>query len=454
MNNNKENTNTDIDRKMIEDTSISIEATSIPIGATSITSYIEKDNTLRIKTLAGITSIMVNNNMITGLKIKEMLIHSTCLLSDDLLLIKDGKEIHNDDIVHLHTKTTASSQISNNDDNNDDNNHDKKKKKIETFIFALIRSTSTSKAELVIKNKNENKSYNLSFQANMKIFQLRKEISKLSGIRSTALRMILGSRVLKDEGILGDYILSAVTKKNKVSIDKQLVIQVSRIIDITQDVDIKVHFPNRSLLEFSMEVGVPMSTARQILSKRFFLPLNFPLDIFLDKQYRNKLDYSRSLIDYGIYPTPGKTTCVDLYIQVYDGMNNKKAPLNSLDQMLDALINDISSKTTKKTSKSKQRQQSTDATSTATPSVATTASSTIPSKKSSRGGLFSSMKRGFLSNNKKDSIKKEDDCIINKEDDTPMKIKKMSNVTKQVLMAENTLNFDDRAEINDNKSAL
>jgi hypothetical protein len=453
MNNNKENTNTDIDRKMIE-------ATSITNEATSITSYIEKDNTLRIKTLAGITSIMVNNNMITGLKIKEMLCYNTCLLSDDLLLIKDGKEIHNDDIVHLHTKTTASSQISNNDDNNNDNNHDyndidkthDKKKKIETFIFALIRSTSTSKAELVIKNKNENKSYNLLFQANMKIFQLRKEISKLSGIRSTALRMILGSRVLKDEGILGDYILSAVTKKNKVSVDKQLVIQVSRIIDITQDVDIKVHFPNRSLLEFSMEVGVPMSTARQILSKRFFLPLDLPLEIFLDKQYRNKVDYSRSLIDYGIYPTPGKPTCVDLYIKVYDGMNNKKAPLN----LLDALINDISStfKTTKKTSKSKQRQLSTDATSSATPSVATIASSTIPSKKS-RGGLFSSMKRGFLSNNKKDTIKKEDDCIINKEDDTPMKIKKMSNVTKQVLMmSENTLNFDDRAEINDNKSAL
>jgi hypothetical protein len=199
-----------------------------------------------------------------------------------------------------------------------------------------------------------------------------------------------------------------------------------------------------------MEVGVPMSTARQILSKRFFLPLDLPLEIFLDKQYRNKVDYSRSLIDYGIYPTPGKTTCVDLYIKVYDGMNNKKAPLN----LLDALINDISStfKTTKKTSKSKQRQQSTDATSSATPSVATIASSTIPSKKS-RGGLFSSMKRGFLSNNKKDTIKKEDDCIINKEDDTPMKIKKMSNVTKQVLMSENTLNFDDRAEIND-KTAL
>ena len=450
MNNNKENTHADIDRKMIE-------ATSITNEATSITSYIEKDNTLRIKTLAGITSIMVNNNMITGLKIKEMLCYNTCLLSDDLLLIKDGKEIHNDDIVHLHTKTTASSQISNNDDNNNDNNHDDdndknhhKKKKIETFIFALIRSTSTSKAELVIKNQNENKSYNLSFQANMKIFQLRKEISKLSGIRSTALRMILGSRVLKDEGILGDYILSAVTKKNKVSVDKQLVIQVSRIIDITQDVDMKVHFPNRSLLEFSMEVGVPMSTARQILSKRFFLPLDLPLEIFLDKQYRNKVDYSRSLIDYGIYPTPGKTTCVDLYIKVYDGMTNKKAPLN----LLDALINDISStfKTTKKTSKSKQRQQSTDATSSATPSVATIASSTIPSKKS-RGGLFSSMKRGFLSNNKKDTIKKEDDCIISKEDDTPMKIKKMSNVTKQVLMSENTLNFDDRAEIND-KTAL
>jgi len=439
---NKENTKTDSDRKMIE--------------ATSKTLYIEKDNTLRIKTLAGITSIIVNNNnMITGLNIKEMLCYNTCLLSDDLLLIKDGKEIHNDDILHLHTKTTKSSQISNNDDddNNNDNNHDKKKK-TETFIFALIRSTSTSKAELVIKNKNESKSYNLSFQANMKIFQLRKEISKVLGIRSTALRMILGSRVLKDEGILGDYILSAVTKKNKVSVDKQLVIQVSRIIDITQDVDIKVHFPNRSLLEFSMEVGVPMSTARQILSKRFFVPVDFPLEIFLDKQYRNKLDYSRSLIDYGIYPTPGKTTCVDLYIKVYDGMNNKKAPLNSLDEMLDALINDISStfKTTKKTSKSKQRQQSTDTTSSATPSVAATPSSTIPSKKS-RGGLFSSMKRGFLSNNKKDAIKKEDYCIINKEDDTPMKIKKMSNVTKQVLMSEITLNFDDRAEIND-KSAL
>ena len=381
----------------------------------------------RIKTLAGITSIMITNETV-GIEIKEKVCSGTSLTIDDILLVQNGREIKDN---HKVTISVSKSHISHNNVND--------KKKVDTFIFAIIRSTSTRKANLVIKNKNENKSYNLSFQMNMKIFQLRKEISKLAGIRTTALRMIIGSRVLKDECILGDYILSAAKKNN---VQKQaVVIQISRIIDITQDADIKIHFPNKSILEFSMEVGVAISTARQILAQRFYMPLDVPLEIYLDKQYQNKLDYSRSLLDYGIYPMAGKKTIVDLYIKVYDG--NNKMPLDSLDNMLDCLIHDISSsmKAEKKTSKAMKLQSALKTTTTLSANASTTQATTssVPSKKpSSKGGLFSSMRRGFLSN-KKDSIKKDnDDCIITKDDATPIKIQKMSNVTKQV----NTLLFD------------
>lgn len=396
------------------------------------------DNMLRIKTLAGITSIMINtNNQITGNEIKELLCSNTCILPDDILLIKGGKEIKNDHVVFLQPKTTTTpTKLDNNNDNN--------KKKIDE-IFAIIRSTSTSKAQLVIKNKNDNKVYNLSYQANMKIFQLRKEISKITGIRSSACRMILGARVLKDSGILGDYILSAVTKQNKLNLnlDHKLVIQVSRVIDITTDIDIKVHFPNKSILEFSMEVGVPMQTARLILANRFFMPLHVPLEIYLDKAFRNKLDYTRSLIDYGICPTPGKKTCVDLFLRVYNGemeSQPKRASIDCLDQMIDQMIGGFSSTfKTSKGSKSKQQQQPQQS----TKEVTKTSTATIaPTKKSTKGGLFSSMKRGFLSSGSKKDCVKENDCIITKDDNTPIKIKKMSNVTKQVLkMSENNLNL-------------
>jgi hypothetical protein len=379
--------------------------------------------TLKLKTLAGISSIMITSNeTTTGNDIKLKLCEGTCLTSHDILLVKDGKEIKSDALVNDHLDKL---------NHDKDNDNDKKKADDTAVIFALLRSTSTSKADLVIKNKNENKSYNLSFQVNMKIFQLRKEISKISGIKPPALRMILGSRVLKDEGIIGDYLLS-----EKKRMNKQTVIQISRIIDITHDVDIKIHFPNKSILEFSMEVGVAISTARQILAQRFFMPLNVPLEIYLDKQYQNKLDYSRSLLDYGIYPIPGKKTTVDLYIKVYDGKVNNKT---SLEDMLDNLINDISSSMKTKVSKAKKISESKNATLSATnvlTKITTSAStSSVSSKKPSKGGLFSSMRRGFLSKSKKN-----DDSIITKEDDTPIKIKKMSNVTKQV----NTLLFDEQ----------
>lgn len=392
------------------------------------------DNMLKIKTLTGITSIMINtNNQITGNEIKELLCSNTCILPDDILLIKGGKEIKNDHVVFLQPKTTTTPTKL--DNNNNDNN----KKKIDE-IFAIIRSTSTSKAELVIKNKNDNKVYNLSYQANMKIYQLRKEISKITGIRSSACRMILGARLLKDEGILGDYILSVI-KKNKLNLnlDHKLVIQVSRVIDITTDIDIKVHFPNKSIIEFSMEVGVPMMIARQILAKRFFMPLSVPLEIYLDKAFRNKLDYTRSLIDYGICPTPGKKTCVDLFLRVYNGEMESQPKRDCLDQMIDQMIGGFSSTfKTLKGSKSKQQQQPQQSTKEVTKTSTTTVA---PTKKSTKGGLFSSMKRGFLSSGSKKDCVKENDCIITKDDNTPIKIKKMSNVTKQVLkMSENNLN--------------
>jgi len=458
--------------------------------------YKEKDNTIKIKTLSGIISVNISsydNNVINGNDIKKLLISNTCLMVDDILLIKDGKEVKNDDIISLELRLnslhTSNNTINNNNtdnDDNDDNNNDTNNNNNDTnniskinksLIFAIIRSTANSKTDVIIKNKQDNKSYTLSYQVNMKIFQLRKEISKVTGIRQPALRMIIGCRILKDEGIIGDYILSTV-KKNKQCIEN-IVIQVSRTIDVTQDVDIKVHFPNRSIIEFSMEVGVPISTARQILSRSYYMPLDVPLEIYLDKKYLTKLDYTRSLIDYGICPTPGKKICVELYIKVNNG-NNRNTSLNPFEEMLDGLISDITStmkksKSTKsKSSEAKSRTKTATATantiisdsnqSIITATVTETPQTSIgTSKKPSRGGLFSSMKRGFLSHSKKDNSKKENDndCIITKDDNTPMKIKKMSNVTKQVLLSEkvtnsnsNTLLFDETGDIKDSQSTL
>lgn len=456
--------------------------------------YKEKDNTIKIKTLTGITSVNISSygSVINGNEIKTLLISNTCLVVDDILLIKDGKEVKNDDVISLEQRIypsyTTSSNSNDNDENNDNINtnnnsydddiNNSSKVDNKSLIFAIIRSTAKSKADLIVKSKQDNKSYSLSYQVNMKIFQLRKEISKVTGIRQPAIRLIIGCRILKDEGIIGDYILSTV-KKNKQS-NENIVIYVSRTIDVTQDVDIKVHFPNRSVIEFSMEVGVPISTARQILCRSYYMPLDVPLDIYLDNRYLTKLDYNRSLIDYGICPTPGKKTCVELYIKVNHGGINKNGSLNSLEEMLDGLINDITSsmKKSKKSTKTKTKTATTAAVATTTKTIATDSnqsimteaippqtsigtSSSVTGKKPVRGGLFSSMKRGFLSHSKKDVSKKENDCIITKDDNTPMKIKKMSNLTKQVILAEkvtteisNTLLFDETGDIKDSQSTL
>ena len=72
------------------------------------------------------------------------------------------------------------------------------------------------------------------------------------------MRCIIGGRVLRDENILGDYVLStALGSKVQNKRAKEITLYVNKTIDLKRDVDIHFHLMGGSVIKSYFDIKSP-----------------------------------------------------------------------------------------------------------------------------------------------------------------------------------------------------
>jgi hypothetical protein len=208
-------------------------------------------------------------------ELKCLLCKSTALKSSELIILNGaGKELTDDDKIH------ESNQL-----------------------YAVVRSNASSMIDVKVILRDGSKKYEYAarFSAGIKIFQLKRDLQKMTKIPTTALRAIIASRLIRDEYILGDYILAAASRSGQAENMKGVfTIFVQRSFDATKEAAVMVLLPNGHKFNTFLAVGERLIKMRDILWHQLRMPRD--LRVFFATKVNERyvpIDESKSLVDYG-----------------------------------------------------------------------------------------------------------------------------------------------------------
>jgi hypothetical protein len=268
----------------------------------------QKMKQIKIKTLVGDITINLptNDENFTTHDLKLLLCNgSSPFIPDDILLVSKGNELKNDDIIIYKQQQQVKEQ------KND-------------VIFALIRSSVNTIAKVNVKSTNNKSSKiykDVEFPVNSKIFHFKRELQKLTGIKSSAMRIIISARVLKESCIIGDYLLLASIKKNCSSskptsntTTSPLLVHVSKSIDFKQEIKLNLFFGQVSNFTITWEIGSPLSYIEETLWRSYAFPkyMKFTLAYKEDNNDIIIYDMNKSLFENGV--TNSSLKSINLYM--------------------------------------------------------------------------------------------------------------------------------------------
>ena len=313
-------------RSLLEPLNSTVEYSFSQVNENSITSskkFKEVNLSLKIKTLFGEIMLKLDDNeqsSLSATQLKVVLCRNTDFQPGDLILVRNGRSIPDDSVV-----VNERSQLV---------------KSPKEDIFVLLKPSCSTQCVFNVKVSSNDGSgatkflSGLSYPANSKIFYLKRELYKQTKISEGAMRLILGAKVLKDEYMLGDYIILA-TKRNtfplsstssstpfsslsssksastsgqqKSSASNRCTIFLQITIDMNREVEINIKLINKETLKFSLNIGAPLIHMRQILHHRYHIPphmalkfiTNFKRDSKTPGEKYHLTDMSKSLYDYG-----------------------------------------------------------------------------------------------------------------------------------------------------------
>merc|ERR1712065_25712 len=189
----------------------------------------------KVKTVCGEIHIPLQRPW-TSSAIKKELCKSVDICPRDIRLIAGGKELIDDEIVS-------------------------------PYVYALTRTDASShvNATLVVSNDKKRATMEgVRFSCSLKIFQLRRQLSRMTKISENGMRLIIGARALRDENLLGDYVLISQKRRNTKP-NAEVTIYVNNPIDLRKDVDVRFHLIGGKVLKSYFDLKTPITRLREII---------------------------------------------------------------------------------------------------------------------------------------------------------------------------------------------
>merc|ERR1719408_29471 len=210
--------------------------------------------------------------------VKELLSHQSSIASGDIMLVSQAQEFSGE----MEVSDTK-------------------------MVYAMIRTKATSLITFNLCVNNGSSKTNLEFtvSASTKVYQLKRELRKVTKISEFGMRCIIGGRMLKDENMIGDYILSTSLSSSKVqrkqSQQKRVTMYVSKTIDMKKDVNIKFYLLGGNVVKSYFELQSPISGLHALLRSITRIPMNISWNLCVEMlDSLVLLDTDKCLFDYGV----------------------------------------------------------------------------------------------------------------------------------------------------------
>jgi len=226
------------------------------------------------------------------------------LQPDDLMLICNGCLLRDDDCVDVARLVEMNCKL-----------------------YVLVKTTSKTIVNLTFKGEVSSSSSpnTLSVTASSRVFHLRKLLlsKKITTLKTGAQRIIIGSRVLDDSFLLGDYLLkcklssstASATSANATTTSATTANATTKCVlayllkqeNLKHEVDVLAPLPNGNTMKFSFEISAPVSSMREALWRIYHVPKDVELILALkraraaasESEYVT-LDPNLTLLDYGV----------------------------------------------------------------------------------------------------------------------------------------------------------
>lgn len=229
------------------------------------------------------------------LELKTQLCEESPINKNDIMIIKDGKELRNETVLS----------------------------ELPPKSFVLLRTSVSTSVPVALKPQGIEGGMNktLKIPLNMRVFQLKKQLysSKFTTLKPESQRIIVGGKVLHDSYLIGDYLLPSILGKKstcpspsaiaasvkpstssssttafKPSIPVVATLYLSKTVNVKHEVDVEIPLTNGSIITCPLEISQPISTLVKILNRRHFFPL--PNDEFF-YIFSLKVPRTSSLVD-------------------------------------------------------------------------------------------------------------------------------------------------------------
>ena len=365
---------------------------------TVATSLVASESKTKIKTLIKGYSWDLPAETKYASEVKKTLSSNSSIATKDIMLISNGREVSEDMEV-------PASKV----------------------IYAMVRAKASSEITLKLCVNNGSAKANMEFTSSIgsKVYQIKRELRKICKMSEFGMRCIIGGRVLRDENILGDYVLStALGSKVQNKRAKEITLYVNKTIDLKRDVDIHFHLMGGSVIKSYFDIKSPSIGLLELLRVKAPFPSSVSVNFCIElSRTLVRLDADKCLFDYGV--TGDKVgQIVDVFVvpsdvpvpstrdlssnltarlnprslfpsmKQSDSKNNsekkvrideRKKDVDSVCQRADSLARAIALKTKLRPEKN---------------AIANALGGEAKKAKVSDGGLFSKMKKGFLAKSK------------------------------------------------------
>lgn len=234
---------------------------------------------LRIRTLHCGDILLTGAESFKFYKDVKISICKNCpLCPEDLILVCNGRQLRDDESVNNILYQFC----------------DHKK------LFVLVKTSSKTMVTINFKGDHLNDTLNPSLLVpiNSRIFNFRRQLysKKVTPLKTGAQRIIIGSRVLDDNYLLGDYLL-------KCKQSHHITAFILRQENLRHEVDVIAPLTNKNTMKFSLEISLPISSIREILWRLYHIPKEVELMLSL-KQLNGgsyvDLNPAYTLLDYGV----------------------------------------------------------------------------------------------------------------------------------------------------------
>ena len=173
--------------------------------------------------------------------------------------------------------------------------------------YVLMKTTAKSELNLKVKGShvNNNNVSSLKITANLRVFQLKKDLyqKKITSLRPSCQRLILGNKVLHDHCLVGDYLLQSKNlAKRMIDSDNNIILHLSKTTNLRHEVNVFCHLMNKCHVNFSFGISNQIADMSQVLYRNYRMPRDFKIQFNLVANATSfvELHPNKTLLDYGI----------------------------------------------------------------------------------------------------------------------------------------------------------